>query len=100
MNNLEIVFEPTARGFERGEFKDLYGTLCSIQDSSLASEAAIWLGVHDPNPQIMVRGIGWQPFNIPDEVLFSTRMHLNQTQAAELIKVLQRFVNNGTIAED
>ena len=32
------------RGFYYHEFTDMYGEKCSIQDSSLATEPAIWLG--------------------------------------------------------
>lgn len=78
-------YKKTPRGFERAEFQDRYDIKCSIQDSSLATEAAIWLGpeerfgdnehkVHDPQ-----------------------RMHLTQDMAAELILVLQRFVETGSI---
>lgn len=35
----------TERGFSYSEFRDLNGAICSIQDSSIASEACLWLGV-------------------------------------------------------
>lgn len=43
----------TARGFGIVTFKDRYDAECSIQESSLATESAIWFGVKDPNPQVM-----------------------------------------------
>ena len=37
------------RGFGIGEFKDLNSQKCSIQQSSLATEDAIWLGIDNPD---------------------------------------------------
>jgi len=45
----------TNRGFDITEFDDLYGASCSLQESSLAEQAAIWLGINDANPQIMAK---------------------------------------------
>ena len=98
----------TSRGFSVIEFSDRYGDKCEIQESSLATEAAIWLGVANANPQIMwadakAAGVetdatcGWVPYPIPKEVLLSTRMHLTQEQVAELIPVLQHFVETGRL---
>lgn len=42
---------------------------------------------------------GWMPFPIPDDVLLSTRMHLNREQVAELLPYLTRFVETGCIHE-
>lgn len=70
-----VEINATNRGFSRGEFTDLYGKSCSIQDSSLAMADAIWLGVHE------------------------NRMHLSREHAAALLPVLQRFVDTGTIGE-
>ena len=39
--------EHTARGFGLSAFEDSLGQKCSFQDSSLATEAAVWLGVSD-----------------------------------------------------
>ena len=99
----------TNRGFALIEFMDRYDTPCSLQKSSLAFEEAIWLGVTDVEPKIMASdaikmGIptggqttGWVPFEIPEEVLLSSRMHLTQEMAAALIPVLQKFVDTGEI---
>lgn len=98
----------TARGFPVIEFTDRYGADCNIQESSLAEEAAIWLGVKDAQPQIMAvdaaaAGVvtdatcGWVPYPIPKEVLLTTRMHLTQAQVAELMPVLQHFVDTGEL---
>lgn len=96
---MEIKFEDTDRGFRRGEFADRYGLSCSIQDSSLATEDAIWLGINDPKPKICVPGKGWQPVEFPEETLFHTRMHLTRDQVAALLPYLQRFVETGSVRE-
>ncbi len=44
---LDVEWKKTARGFRIGTFRDRYGQECSIQESSLAGEYAIWFGV-DP----------------------------------------------------
>ena len=92
----------THRGFALGKFTDLYGVNCSIQKSSLASDDAIWLGVDDADPKIMASrimagGTGWVKYILPDGVLLNTHMHLNRKQVAELIPVLQKFVDTGEI---
>ncbi len=104
----------TKRGFDVIEFKDFYKEECSLQKSSLATEDAIWLGVDDPKPQIMCSdaiklGIrkrketeednGWCDFKIPDEVLISTRMHLNRKQVAKLLPYLIGFVLKGELVK-
>jgi hypothetical protein len=70
-----IDLAPTERGFMRGEFKDRYGKDCSIQESSIATEYCIWLGVDNE------------------------RMHLTQQMAADLIRLLYRFVETGELRE-
>lgn len=101
----------TARGFDLIEFSDLYGAKCSIQKSSLATDDAIWIGVNDATPQIMAsqaaaHGVhtdavsGWVDYPIPENVLLTTRMHLNREQVAAMLPILQRFVETGEIAEE
>ena len=94
---MEIKFDRTHRGFAIGEFTDLYGNKCSIQDSSLATDNAIWLGIDDAKPQRLILGEGWQPVEFPEDTHFWTRIHINQEQAAGLIEVLQRFVETGSV---
>ena len=48
----------TNRGFERINFRDLYGNLCSIQESSNVIET-IWLGV-DNNRMILDKKLSWK----------------------------------------
>lgn len=105
-----MEFQKTPRGFDVCGFIDRYGTKCSLQKSSLATEDAIWFGVDDPKPEIMVSdahklGIatpsnnGWVKFDIPKEVLLSTRMHLTREMVEELLPYLQRFVETGELSE-
>ena len=64
---MKIRLKATERGFIRGEFKDLYGEECSIQESSLAESPALWLGC-------------------------DAGRHLDKKRAKMLIKLLKRFV--------
>lgn len=88
----------TNRGFKVINFKDQYNIDCSLQESSLATEACIWLGSDDANPQYFVPGQGWQPLPLPNgEISFHTRIHLTQKQVAELLPHLQKFVETGEL---
>ena len=100
----------TQRGFRVVEFSDLYRVKCSIQQSSLASQPALWLGVDDPEPKVMkmeahLFGLqpdppieGWMPYPIPKQVLLSTRMHLSREMATALIGHLQRWLKDESFA--
>ena len=98
---MKLKKSKTDRGFGLIEFEDFYGAKCSVQDSSLATKAAIWLGISDPAPQIMASdtpegGTGWVPYKgIPDNVLLTTRMHLTQAQVKKLLPVLKYFAETG-----
>lgn len=104
----KIEFTHTQRGFALIKFTDRYDAECSLQKSSLASEDAIWFGVNDPKPKIMATqaarfgidpgaGNGWVPFPLPDEVDLTTRMHLTRDMVAELLPMLQSFVDSGEL---
>lgn len=107
--SLELEASKTGRGFAIVKFKDRYSTNCSLQKSSLASDDAVWLGVHLPEPQIMARDAvllglpthgqtaGWVPYEIPPQVMIPTRMHLTREQVAELIPLLQHFADTGEL---
>ena len=112
----------TGRGFEIVEFRDDYDHPCSIQESSRAvceNEDGtvddplgwIWLGIDDAKPQIMKSvakkmGMelppgevsGWMPYPIPEDVLLTTRMHLNETQVRGLIDRLTLWLETGSLA--
>lgn len=42
-----MEFTATNRGFHVAEFADHNGVKCSLQESSLATEACIWLGCNE-----------------------------------------------------
>ena len=109
----------TNRGFVRGEFTDLYGAKCSIQESSLADEPAIWLGVSPAEVKVMsvdvkdlpppkiVRddgsndmSFGWCDYILPDKVEVFSRMHLSIDMAKELVKQLNHFIKTGELPRD
>ena len=108
----------TRRGFEVKHFLDSYGIDCSIQESSNADNAFIWLGVHDAEAKIMavdldkVKGFetiptpgssqttGWHKILLPEEVQIFSRMHLDKEQAKWLIKELQYFVEHDRLSEE
>lgn len=102
----------TQRGFDLIEFEDIYKGKCSLQKSSLASKDAIWFGIDDADPKIMCSDArkmglrGWMggeadngfcKFEIPKEVLLTTRMHLTRSDVKKLLPILQKFVETGEI---
>ena len=100
--------EYTPTGFVRLAFTDRYDQTCSVQESSLATEEALWVGLDDADPKVMAAhaasvGVhttettGWVPYPIPDIVLLKTRMHLTRPQAAELAAVLAHFADTGNL---
>lgn len=74
----------TDRGFARFDFIDRYGEKCSIQESSLGTEDCIWLGCDHETVDLQGQPCG-------------ARMHLTQSHAAELIPLLQKFVETGRL---
>lgn len=103
-----MELKATPRGFDITNFKDRYGLNCSLQKSSLATEDCIWFGVDDADPKIMASDAarlglpveddsGWVPFDIPQEVILHTRMHLTQEQVKELLPFLTLFAETGEL---
>ena len=94
-----MKLEKTNRGFNIVKFTDRYGEKCTLQKSSLATEDAIWFGIHNPQPKIILPNIGWT--NIPQlpETLIAGRMHLTQEQVKELLPIITRFAETGEIGE-
>jgi len=86
----------TQRGFKITGFVDRYGVECNIQESSLATEDAIWIGCKDANPQILTPNNGWQKVYIPG-LLCNTRMHLTRDQVKDILPFLQNFVETGEL---
>ncbi len=94
----------TNRGFLVENFFDLRGIECSLQESSLATEYAIWFGTKDAHPTL--NGVPVEPLldlsclhNFDDRnILHSTRMHLSQKLTKPLLKCLKNFLK-GNIFE-
>jgi len=80
---MTLSFRNTNRGFPRAEFSDRYGSECSIQESSLATEACIWLGVDKPFSDDTQGGY--------------TRMHLTQDMVLALLPALVKFAYTGEL---
>lgn len=74
--------EYTQRGFARIEFTDFNGDACSLQKSSVATEDLIWLGCNEGT-------------HVDGHCL--ARMHLTRTMVADLLPLLQRFVETGEL---
>ena len=77
----------TQRGFSLIEFEDRYKQKCSLQKSSLATEDAIWLGVHIGIPA----ELGGKGEDV------NARMHLTRKQVKALLPHLQAFAETGSI---
>jgi hypothetical protein len=97
---MELTKNFTPRGFGKIEFTDRYGVACSLQESSLATERAIWLGCNDADPRVCVPGKGWVPVPLPEDAVANTRMHLTQEQVKELLPYLQHFAETGEVLSD
>ena len=98
----------TSRGFNVTEFTDCYDAKCSIKNSSLATEDAIWFGINKAQPMIMAskakklglktnENTGWIPYPIPEEVLISTHMHLTDKMVEDILPSLIEFCITGDI---
>lgn len=100
----------TKRGFGRIEFKDYEGIECSLQQSSLATTNAIWLGMNKPEikefyPIPRETEESW--FDVEDlsplkhrpqnEIITYSRMHLTQKQVKRLLPHLIAFAETGSI---
>lgn len=103
-----LALEKIPHGFE---FKDRYNLSCRLQTSSLATEAAIWLGVCDPEFNVLAglahtvgietkKTTGWVEYPLPKGVLCRTLMHLTQAQVKQLLPLLQQFAKTGEIDND
>lgn len=95
--------------FPHARFKDQKNNDCTIMISTLADDRCIWLGIVEVNPKIRAihaekngiiteQKVGWVDFPIPDEVLLSSKMHLNMEQVKELLPLLQKFAETGEIS--
>jgi hypothetical protein len=95
----------TGRGFQIVEFTDHNGAPCSLQQSSAALYAKpgssfVWFGPNNADPKIMASqtpagGTGWVPYPIPENVLLTTRTHLDRKTVKKLISYLQNWLECG-----
>lgn len=92
----KLKIEQTSRGFNRANFVDKYGIVCSLQESSAADEPCIWLGCNEPNPKQLRYG-GWRDYELPKDVECTTRMHLTREHVKALLPHLIKFVETGEI---
>ena len=121
-NRGEINFNKTTskRGFDKLLFKDYYNNGCSLQISSLASDECVWLGIENAQPRILTRDAirlgllkeaeaphncygepcGWVEYPVPEEVSFTTRMHLSRKQILKLALKLLEFAFCGKIISE
>ena len=100
------VEEKTSRGFALVDFKDANGVECSLQTSSALNFGYadglgnvpwtyhLWIGCNGPNPKIMKYGEGWVPYELPEGVSCTTRMHLTRDQVSDLIESLQAWLDS------
>ena len=91
--------ETTGRGFGIYHFHDMNGHHCTLQDSSVATESVIWLGVHDPEVKVMGKN-GWEDVPLPDDVCINGRMHLTQDMVQALLPILTHFAETGEYIKD
>lgn len=102
--NAEGQTQHTSRGFAFIEFEDAYGTPCTIQKSSLATEDAIWLGAKEIGlKQFTPYQGGWKDVPTPSDphgtsYIANNRMHLTREQVANLLPILARFAETGEVA--
>jgi hypothetical protein len=80
----------TERGFRIGKFDDVDGKPCSLQESSLATEAAIWFGVQDATPTYNGEAVPY-----PEGTQFYDRMHLTCHLASMIVRRFEKFLNTG-----
>ena len=95
-----ILLEKTLRGFDFAKFTDRNGHQCSVQKSSIATEDCIWLGADKIGLKEFTASAGWIERNEFDGGSFiaNNRMHLTREQVAELLPILQRFVDTGELS--
>lgn len=80
------------RGFTTLKFDDYYGQHCSLQESSLATEQAIWLGVDNTGNSVS------GPFGQRNEYVMA-RMHLTEDQVKILVTELLEWITTGNLRE-
>lgn len=101
----------TNRGFRILEFNDRNGYRCNIQESSVADENCIWIGLESASPKALHldatklgfehdKKCGWVSVDIPNEISLNTRMHISTDQAKFLGDILLEFAKTGELIKD
>lgn len=80
-----MEFRQTKRGLLRADFRDRYGALCSLQESSIPGEDCLWMGVE---------------VNFEGDELRHGRMHLTRDMARKLVPILRHFARRGSLGID
>jgi hypothetical protein len=91
----------TERGFSLIRFQDSNGVACNIQKSSSAMEDKIWIGASEIGLKQFIKVLGWTNIELPNTMehhfIANNQMHLTRAQVAQLLPVLQKFVDTGEI---
>jgi len=76
----------TSRGFTLIEFDDSYGYKYTLQESSNIVTRHIWLGARDQELDVQewVDGQGWVKYQLPEQFVSNSRMHLTRMQSLHL----------------
>lgn len=98
-----LTASKTPRGFSNLTFTDIYGTVCSIQKSSLADDDAIWFGADTLNLKRFPGDYtGWHDIDFAalfpgQQVIGNERMHLSRDQVKALLPTLIHFAETGEL---
>lgn len=93
----------TERGFGIIKFTDFNDKKCSLQESSLATDDAIWLGCDEIGLKRFTPYKGWEDVPLEQDHphgvthIANNRMHLSQEQVRELLPALQYFAEHGSL---
>lgn len=85
----KLTVVETSRGFTRVAFKDHYDRDCTLQESSLASQPAVWLGVEADQ---IKRDMAAHPGSD-----LRSRMHLSEEGVVNLLPYLLKFLAEGEL---
>lgn len=95
----KLTYTRSQRGFLSIGFKDRHNVACSLHESSLATEAAVWFGCDNADPKHILPSGEWVNIELPKDHIANTRMHLTQKQMKKLLPTLQFFADNGYLPE-
>jgi hypothetical protein len=97
---MEFNFDVTAKGSPIVEFKDHYDIECTIQQCTIGSRDAIWVGVSERKSQIprYYEGKIRIPFDTEiDQASDAKRMYLTKKEVKQLLPVLKHFAKYGNL---